>query len=257
MVLTVTMTNQNINRILIAGQKKYSRKSKNNTKRLIKINDNKKEKSMTINEAAQILGISVNATAKELQSAFRKLVLKWHPDKHPNDKHAEEMMKKINEAHKVFKEYLDKGGNTNTGSQSSTRPGNSAGGASGSYRPGGSTNNAGFADWRQSRLKDSWNKYQTAKAKYDAFTVELRKAFDKKIAEQKKYDELKAIFDISPTTENLKKLSEQMAVFYQADMEHGTAKMTFQTLKLEMDMWKKEYDILLADIENSKNQGRR
>ena len=231
---------------------------------------------MTINEAAQILGISVNATAKELQSAFRKLVLKWHPDKHPNDKHAEEMMKKINEAHKVFKEYLDKGGNTNTGSQSgarpggnagtrpggstsggSSRPGNSAGGASGSYRPGGSTNNTSFADWRQSRLKDSWNKYQTAKAKYDAFAVELRKAFDKKIAEQAKYDALKAMFDKSPTTENLQKLSEQMVVFSRANMEHGTAKLTFQRLKLEMDIWKREHDILLADIENDNRKTRR
>ena len=51
---------------------------------------------MTLNDAAQILGIPVNATADQLRKAFRKLAKQWHPDAHPNDPHAIEMMKKIN-----------------------------------------------------------------------------------------------------------------------------------------------------------------
>lgn len=50
----------------------------------------------------EILGVSRNASTDEIKKAYRKLAAKYHPDKNPGDKHAEEMFKQINEAHSVL-----------------------------------------------------------------------------------------------------------------------------------------------------------
>lgn len=50
----------------------------------------------------QILGISKTADIEEIKKAYRKLALKFHPDRNPNDKVAEERFKKINEAYAVL-----------------------------------------------------------------------------------------------------------------------------------------------------------
>jgi len=50
-----------------------------------------------------ILGVSRNADEKELKSAYRKLALKWHPDRNPDSKEmAEEKFKEIAEAYEVL-----------------------------------------------------------------------------------------------------------------------------------------------------------
>ena len=50
----------------------------------------------------KILGISRNATDKEIKSAFRKLARKFHPDLHPHDERAESEFKEINEAYEIL-----------------------------------------------------------------------------------------------------------------------------------------------------------
>jgi len=50
----------------------------------------------------QVLGIKKGASADEIKKAYRKLAVKYHPDKNPGDKEAEERFKEINEAYAVL-----------------------------------------------------------------------------------------------------------------------------------------------------------
>lgn len=49
-----------------------------------------------------MLGVGKDADAKEIKKAYRKLAMKYHPDKNPGDKDAEEKFKEINEAYEVL-----------------------------------------------------------------------------------------------------------------------------------------------------------
>ena len=50
----------------------------------------------------KILGVDRTASSDEIKSVYRKLALKHHPDKNPDDKQAEERFKEINEAYEVL-----------------------------------------------------------------------------------------------------------------------------------------------------------
>jgi len=49
-----------------------------------------------------VLGVSKTADASEIKKAFRKLALKYHPDRNPDDKVAEARFKEVNEAYEVL-----------------------------------------------------------------------------------------------------------------------------------------------------------
>ncbi len=52
----------------------------------------------------EVLGVARDADDDKLKSAFRKLAMKWHPDKNPGDNDCEHRFKEINEAYDVLKD---------------------------------------------------------------------------------------------------------------------------------------------------------
>ena len=50
----------------------------------------------------EVLGISRNADASEIKKAYRKLAIKYHPDKNPDDPKAEEQFKEAAEAYEML-----------------------------------------------------------------------------------------------------------------------------------------------------------
>jgi molecular chaperone DnaJ len=49
-----------------------------------------------------VLGVQKNASEQEIKKAFRNLAKKYHPDKNPNDKEAEEKFKEVNDAYETL-----------------------------------------------------------------------------------------------------------------------------------------------------------
>lgn len=50
----------------------------------------------------EVLGVSKNATEDEIKKAYRKIAIKYHPDRNPGDKEAEEKFKEAAEAYSVL-----------------------------------------------------------------------------------------------------------------------------------------------------------
>src|ERR1044072_596574 len=86
----------------------------------------------------EILGISRTANEAEIKSAYRKLAIKYHPDKNPGDKEAEEKFKEAAEAYSVLSDKnqrarYDRYGHAGVGSSAAS---SGAGGFGSSGFPG-------------------------------------------------------------------------------------------------------------------------
>ncbi|MDO8930517.1 MAG: J domain-containing protein [Bacteroidota bacterium] len=113
----------------------------------------------------QILGIDKKASQEETKKAYRKLAKKYHPDKNPGNKEAENKFKQINEANEVLgdpekrKKYDQLGANWDRfGQQGSYSGGNPFAGFGNHSRHsyfdgdlndlfGGATGSSGFSDF--------------------------------------------------------------------------------------------------------------
>ena len=57
---------------------------------------------MAVKDYYNILNVTKSASDEEIKRAYRKLAMKYHPDRNPNKKEAEERFKEINEAYAVL-----------------------------------------------------------------------------------------------------------------------------------------------------------
>lgn len=58
--------------------------------------------TMTKRDYYEVLGVNKNSTADEIKKAYRKVAMKYHPDRNPGDKSAEEKFKEAAEAYEVL-----------------------------------------------------------------------------------------------------------------------------------------------------------
>ena len=58
--------------------------------------------NVTKRDYYEVLGVSRSADESELKSAYRKIALKFHPDRNPDDPEAEERFKEASEAYAVL-----------------------------------------------------------------------------------------------------------------------------------------------------------
>lgn len=57
----------------------------------------------------EILGVSKDASQNEIRSAYRRLILKWHPDKNlENSEEARELFQQISEAYQVLSDPVNR-----------------------------------------------------------------------------------------------------------------------------------------------------
>lgn len=106
----------------------------------------------------KILWVARNATQDDIKKAYRKLAMEWHPDKHKQDKKAEDKFKEINEAYEVLKDPKKRNQYDSFGSFSWFNWGN------------GGFNNSDWFSWFEDIFSDFINKWSSKSNRWFDFS---------------------------------------------------------------------------------------
>ena len=90
---------------------------------------------MTEQDYYSLLGVSKKASKAEIKKAYRKMVIKYHPDKHKNDTKIEKKFKGINEAYEVLKDDQKRAAYDHHGHQTFKNAGFNNAGERGTHGP--------------------------------------------------------------------------------------------------------------------------
>ncbi len=130
----------------------------------------------------ETLGVSREADGKELKSAFRKLAMKFHPDRNPDNADAEQNFKELNEAYEVLKNSEKRAAYDRFGHAAFQNGGNQ-GGFSGDFGSSmGDIFEDIFGDMMGGRRRSSGGRERGADLRYN-MEVTLEEAFEGKTAQ--------------------------------------------------------------------------
>ena len=82
-----------------------------------------------------VLGVERNASPEDVKKAYRKLAVKYHPDKNPGDKSAEDKFKELGEAYEVLSNVDKRAAYDRYGHQAFTQGGGFGGAGGGAHDP--------------------------------------------------------------------------------------------------------------------------
>jgi len=92
-----------------------------------------------------VLGLGRDASEEDIKKSYRKLAMKHHPDRNPDDKAAEEKFKEAKEAYEILSDAKKRAAYDQFG-HAGVDPADGFGGGRGPFGPGGPEGFGGFAD---------------------------------------------------------------------------------------------------------------
>jgi len=104
------------------------------------------EETMAKQDYYELLGVSKGADADEIKKAYRKLAMKYHPDRNPDDKTAEQKFKDLSEAYEVLKDEEKRAAYDRFGHAAFEQGGPGGGFGGGGFGGGDGGFGGGFAD---------------------------------------------------------------------------------------------------------------
>ena len=131
----------------------------------------------------ELLEVSRSADGKEIKTSFRKLAMKFHPDRNPDNPTAEQSFKEINEAYEVLKDADKRAAYDRFGHAAFENGGGRQGGFSGDFGSSmGDIFEDIFGDMMGGRRQSGGGRERGADLRYN-MEVSLEEAFEGKTAE--------------------------------------------------------------------------
>jgi len=131
----------------------------------------------------EVLGVTRNADGKEVKAAFRKLAMKFHPDRNPDNPTAEQSFKEINEAYEILKNEEKRAAYDRFGHAAFENGGGRQGGFSGDFGSSmGDIFEDIFGDMMGGRRRSNGGRERGADLRYN-MEVTLEEAFEGKTAQ--------------------------------------------------------------------------